>query len=354
MLTVDLRSDVVTLPTDEMRKAMYEAELGDDVSGEDPTVNRLEELAAERMGKEAGVLVASGTQGNLLAILAHCRSGDEIIAGANSHIFWNESAGAAALGGIQTHLVPNESQGALRPDLVEAAIRPGGDTHYPPTTLICLENTQNQCNGGVLTSQDIESVANLAHDYGIPVHIDGARIFNAAVYLETPVHELVREADDLTFCLSKGLSAPVGSVLVGSAKFIAEARRWRKMVGGGMRQAGIIAAPGIVALETMVERLAEDHSNARRLSQGIAQIPGIVHDPESVQTNIVFFELQEGLGSEAEFTRRLADKDVLVGSSYGRIRMVTHRHIGPAHVDAALTAVAQAAEDMGNHSAHHG
>ena len=349
MMTVDLRSDIVTLPTDEMRRAMYEAELGDDVSGEDPTVNRLEEMAAERLGKEAAVLVASGTQGNLLAILAHCRSGDEIIAGANSHIFWNESAGAAALGGIQTHLVPNEAQGAMLPENVEAAIRPGGDTHYPPTTLVCLENTQNQCNGGVLTTEDMEAVCRVAHDRdSIPVHVDGARIFNAAVYLETPVHELVREADDITFCLSKGLSAPVGSVLCGSNEFIAEARRWRKMVGGGMRQAGIIAAPGIVALESMVERLAEDHSTARLLSQGLAQIPGIVHSPETVQTNIVFFELEEGMGSEAEFVRRLDEKGVKVGSSYGRIRMVTHRHITPAHVDVALTAVSQLTREMGS------
>ena len=347
MMTVDLRSDIVTLPTDEMRRAMYEAELGDDVSGEDPTVNRLEEMAAERLGKEAAVLVASGTQGNLLAILAHCRSGDEIVAGAKSHIFWNESAGAAALGGIQTHLVPNEAQGAMLPENVEAAIRPGGDTHYPPTTLICLENTQNQCNGGVLTTEDMEAVCRVAHDRDIPVHVDGARIFNASVYLETPVHELVREADDITFCLSKGLSAPIGSVLCGSHAFIAEARRWRKMVGGGMRQAGIIAAPGIVALESMVERLAEDHSNARLLSQGLAQISGIVHNPENVQTNILFFELEEGVGSEAEFVSRLAEKGVRVNSGYGRIRMVTHRHITPAHVDVALTAVSQLTREMG-------
>ena len=347
MMTVDLRSDIVTLPTEEMRRAIYDAELGDDVSGEDPTVNRLEEMAAERMGKKAAVLVASGTQGNLLAILAHCRSGDEIIAGANSHIFWNESAGAAALGGIQTHLVPNETQGALSADLVEAAIRPGGDNHYPPTTLICLENTQNQCNGGVVTTEEIEAVCLVARDYGIPVHVDGARIFNASVYLETPVHELVREVDDVTFCLSKGLSAPVGSVLCGSQEFIAKARRWRKMVGGGMRQAGIIAAAGIVSLESMVERLAEDHSNARLLSRGLAQTAGIVHHPETVQTNIVFFELKDGLGTEADFVRRLDEKGVKVGSSYGRIRMVTHRHITPAHVDAALTTVAQVTCEMG-------
>ena len=347
MMTVDLRSDVVTLPTDEMRKAMYEAELGDDVSGEDPTVNRLEEIAAERMGKQSAVLVASGTQGNLLAILANARSGDEIIAGANSHIFWNESAGAAALGGIQTHLVPNEPQGALSPENVEAAIRPGGDSHYPPTTLICLENTQNQCNGGVVTTEETEAVCRIARDHGIPVHVDGARIFNAAVYLETPVHELVREVDDVTFCLSKGLSAPIGSVLCGSHEFISEARRWRKMVGGGMRQAGIIAACGIVALDSMVERLAEDHSNARRLSEGLAQVPGIVHDPETVQTNLVFFEVEDSLCTEAEFARRLAEKGVKCGSSYGRIRMAVHRHITPAHVDAALSAVSQLTRELG-------
>ena len=346
MNVVDLRSDTVTHPTEAMRRAMYEAEVGDDVSGEDPTVHRLEELAAQMLGKEASLLVSSGTQGNLVGILANCRSGDEIIAGANAHVYWNEAAGVAALGGIQIHLVPNQPQGALDPDVVEGAIRPTGDYHYPPTTLVCMENTQNQCNGGVVTVDETAAVCKVAHDYGVPVHLDGARIFNAAVYLETPVHELVKDVDDVTFCLSKGLSAPVGSVLCGTQEFITEARRWRKMVGGGMRQAGIIAAAGVVALETMVERLAEDHAHARSLSEGLVQIPGVLHDPKTVQTNILFFELSPGLGSAGEFTRRLGEMGVKVGTAYGRVRMVAHRHVDASDVDAALLAVSQVVKDM--------
>jgi threonine aldolase len=347
MPIVDLRSDTVTQPTEAMRRAMYEAEVGDDVSGEDPTVNRLEELAASMLGKEAALLVTSGTQGNLLGILANCRSGDEIIAGANAHIFWHESAGAAALGGIQIHMVPNQTQGALRPQDVEEAIRPKGDTHYPPTTLVCLENTQNRCNGGALTVDDTRAVADVAHAHAIPVHMDGARIFNASVCLETPVGELVKDVDDVTFCLSKGLSAPVGSILCGSVEFITEARRWRKMVGGGMRQAGVIAAAGIVALEQMVDRLAEDHANARSLSQGLAQISGIAHQPDAVETNIVFFDVDPGAGSLKEFTRRMGDEGIRCHSSYGRVRMVTHRHITPADVDTALAATAKVVKEMG-------
>ncbi len=343
---VDLRSDVVTHPTQAMRKAMYEAEVGDDVSGEDPTVNRLEDLAAHVMGKEAALLVSSGTQGNLLGALANCRSGDEIIAGADAHLFWNESAGISALGGVQMRLVPNQSQGALDPVDVEAAIRPKNDVHYPPTALVCLENTQNRRNGGVVTVDETAAVCRVAHDHGVPVHLDGARIFNAAVYLETPARELVRDVDDVTFCLSKGLSAPVGSMLCGSGEFIAEARRWRKMVGGGMRQAGVIAAAGIVALETMIERLAQDHANARRLSEGLADIPGLLHDPSEVQTNILFFRVDPAVGTASQFTRRLADRGVKVKPSEDRIRMVVHRHVDAAAVDAALLAASETVKEM--------
>ena len=346
MAVVDLRSDTVTLPTDDMRQAMAMAEVGDDVSGEDPTVNRLEEMAASLMGKEAGLFVTSGTQGNLLAVLANCQSGDEIIVGADSHIFWNESAGVSALGGIQMHLVPNQIQGALSPIDVEKAIRPTGNPHFPPTRLICLENTQNRSNGGVLTVDETSSICNIAHEHGITVHIDGARIFNAAVYLETPVVELVKEADTVTFCLSKGLSAPVGSLLCGTSDFIANARRWRKMVGGGMRQAGIIAAAGIVALESMITRLAEDHSNARRLWEGLAQISGIQHDPNTVQTNILFVDINPELGSMTEFVQRLSRENVKVHHVYGRIRIVTHRHVGPEDVDLVLSVVSKVIEDM--------
>ena len=344
---IDLRSDTVTQPTEAMRRAMAEAEVGDDVYGEDPTVNRLEELAAELMGKEAALLVSSGTQGNLLGVLANCRRGDEIIMGEKAHIFWNESAGVAALGGIQIRLVPNQSRGALTPQDVEAAIRTRGNPHFPPTTLVCLENTQNRCNGGVLTVEDTRAVCNVAHSHGIPVHLDGARIFNAAVYLETPVREMVRDVDNVTFCMSKSLSAPVGSLLCGSREFITEARRWRKMVGGAMRQAGVVAAAGIVALESMTERLAEDHANARRLSRGLAQIPSIVHDPDPVQTNILFLDIDPRVGTMSEFVKRLDQEGVKVHHVYGRIRMLTHRHITPTKVDAALAAVARVVGEMG-------
>ncbi|MBM3925175.1 MAG: low-specificity L-threonine aldolase [SAR202 cluster bacterium] len=344
---IDLRSDTVTKPTEAMRKAMAEAEVGDDVYGEDPTVNRLEALAADKMGKEAALLVSSGTQGNLLGVLSQCRSGDEIIAGANSHIFWNESAGVATLGGVQIHLVPNQPQGALAPGDVEKAIRPKGNPHFPPTRLLCLENTQNRSNGGVMTVSETKAVCDLAHGHGVRVHMDGARIFNAAVYLEAPVDRLVKDVDTVTFCLSKGLSAPVGSMLCGSKEFIGEARRWRKMVGGGMRQAGVIAAAGIVAIEDMVERLAEDHANARRLSQGLSQIKGIIHDPKTVQTNILFFDIDPKYGTMPDFVKRVDKEGVKVHYVYGRIRMVTHRHISNADVDATLKAVAKVTKSMG-------
>jgi len=342
MPIIDLRSDTVTKPTKAMRAAMANAEVGDDVYGEDPTVNRLEDLAAHLMKKEAAVLVTSGTQGNLLGVLANCRSGDEIIMGDNAHIFWNESAGVSAIGGAQIRLVPNQAQGALSPQTVERAIRPKGDHHFPPTTLVCMENTQNRCNGGVLTVDETKAVTDVAHSHGIPVHLDGARIFNASAYLETPVAELVKDVDNITFCLSKGLSAPVGSILCGSEEFIDQARRWRKMVGGSMRQAGVIAAAGIVALETMVDRLAEDHSNARLLSYGLAQIPGIMHDPDTVQTNIVFFSVDPKVITLSEFVKRLNAEGVKCNQSDGRIRMVTHRHITASEVDTTLIATAKA------------
>lgn len=346
MGVVDLRSDVVTQPTEAMRKAMYEAELGDDVSGEDPTVNRLEELAAQMLGKEASLLVSSGTQGNLLSVLASCRSGDEIIVGDKAHIYWNEAAGVAALGGIQIQLVTNSDQGSINANDVEAAIRPQDNLHYPRTTLVCLENTQNLCNGGALTASETESLCTVAHANGIPVHLDGARLFNAAISLETPVQELVMDVDNVTFCLSKGLSAPVGSVLCGSREFIAEARRWRKMVGGGMRQAGIIAAAGLVALETMIDRLAVDHANTRYLSLGLSQIDGIIHERAVVQTNILFFKINQDLGTNKEFIQRMREENIKINASFERIRMVVHRHITVDAVESTLQAVSKVIRDM--------
>jgi threonine aldolase len=286
---IDLRSDTVTIPTDDMRDAMYEAALGDDVYGEDPTVNGLEEIAARMLGKEAALLTVSGTMSNLVAVLTHTSHGEEIILGSGSHIFLNEVGGAAALGGVMVRTVPNAPNGELGRAEIEGAIR-GQNIHLPKTSLLCLENTQNVCGGTVLTSAHTSAAAGLAHERGLRVHLDGARIFNAAVALSVPASELARDVDSVCFCLSKGLSAPVGSVLCGSHDFIVSARKWRKMVGGGMRQAGVIAAAGIVALEVMVDRLQEDHDNAQRLARGLANTPGLIVRQPDPPTNIVMCE----------------------------------------------------------------
>ena len=343
---IDLRSDTVTKPTDEMRKAMADAEVGDDVFGDDPTVKRLEELAAETLGKEAALFTASGTMSNLIVTLTHCDRGDEVIMGRENHMFWNEAGGGSALAGIQVHVVPNDDQGRMDPSDVSAAIRPKGD-HFPRTSLLCIENTHNRCNGGVLTAQDTQSLVEAAHAGGILVHLDGARIFNAAVCLESPAKELARDVDDVCFCISKGLSAPVGSLLCGTQDFIDRARRWRKMVGGGMRQAGIIAAAGIVALKTMVDRLAEDHAHARQLADGLANIPGLHIDPQLFQTNIVMVDVDPSLCSVPEFIGRLAQLGVKVTyPGGGRFRMVTHRHITSEDVTTAVDLVASTAKSV--------
>ena len=347
MDVIDLRSDTVTKPTDEMRRAMAEAEVGDDVFGEDPSINLLQERAAGLMGKEAGLLTCSGTMSNLITVLTRCSRGDEIIMGEEAHIFWNEAAGVSALAGAQTRLIPNDSQGKFNLDQFEAAIRPKGNIHFPPTTLVCLENTHNRCGGGVLTPQDTSEVAEIAHAAGAKVHLDGARIFNAAVSLEIPASELAKDVDYVSFCLSKGLSCPVGSVLCGSQEFIDGARKWRKTVGGGMRQAGILAAAGLVALDTMVERLADDHANARRLAVGLADIDGLDVDPESIQSNIVIFGVSKDLGPAAKLIAALNQKGVKVSSPGPRsIRMVTHREITCGDVDEALGRVSAAVREL--------
>ena len=342
MNVIDLRSDTITHPTDEMRRAMAEAEVGDDVYGEDPSINLLEQRAAALLGKEAGLLTASGTMSNMVAALTYCRRGDEVILGDQAHMFWNESGGVSALAGAQVRLVPNDDQGRLDPSDVAAAIRPRGNVHAPQSTLLCLENTHNRCSGAALTPADTKRVTDVAHDAGLSVHMDGARIFNAAVALEVPPAELVKDVDDVSFCLSKALSCPVGSVLCGSEEFIGEARRWRKMVGGGMRQAGVLAAAGLVALDTMIERLADDHANARRLALGMANIPGLTVDPENIQTNIVIFEIDPSVGSAAEVMQALAEAGVRVTPSRAQtLRMVTHRQVGSAEVDEALSRVSK-------------
>ncbi len=336
MRVVDLRSDTVTHPSPEMRRAMYEAELGDDVYGEDPTLNALEAKAAERLGKDAAVFVASGTMGNLVSVLSHAQRGDEIILGNKAHIFRSEAGGASALGGVSFHTIPNDERGMLDLDDIQAAVRPN-DPHMPRTALVCLENTQNMCGGATLTQDDMKSVADVAHANGIPVHVDGARIFNAAVALEAPVSELVKDVDSVTFCLSKGLSCPIGSIIVGSEDYILEARRWRKMVGGSMRQVGVIAAAGLVALDNMVERLAEDHSNARKLSHGLAEIPGISIEPDALPTNLVFFDVERE--DRDDLHRQLVERGVKGGGGQKRWRYVTHYGISESDIDYTLETV---------------
>jgi threonine aldolase len=322
-----------------MRQAMFEAEVGDDVYGEDPTVNRLEAVAAQRMGKEAAVFVPSGTMANLVCLLTHCRRGEEAIMGHLAHTFLLEAGGSAALGGIHTRTIPNQPDGRLDLIQLEAAVRDPGNIHYPRTRLICLENTHNRCGGAVLNPAYMTRVRALADQYGLAIHLDGARIFNAAIALRIEAAELARDADSVTFCLSKGLSAPVGSLVCGSAEFVAESRRNRKLVGGSMRQAGVLAAAGIVALDTMVDRLAEDHANARRLAEGLARLPEIVVDPKQVPTNIVIFEMAADAPAPAELVAGLKLHGIRMLSIGGRrLRAVTHYGIQAADIERTIAA----------------
>lgn len=336
MHIVDLRSDTITRPTESMRRAMASAEVGDDVFGEDPTVNRLEALAAERMQKEAALFVASGTMANLIAQMTHCGRGDETILGQQAHTFSSEQGGAAALGGIHPHTIPNQPDGTLKPADIIAAIR-SDNIHYPRTRLILLENTHNQCNGYPLPVAYMDAVADIAAAHNLKLHVDGARIFNAAVALGVDAGKLVKRADSVSFCLSKGLAAPVGSLVCGRRDFIAQARRVRKVLGGGMRQAGIVAAAGIVALNEMVGRLAEDHANARNLADGLAEMPEITINPEDIKTNIIFFEVNDEQMTAAKLAQELDQAGVRVlALANNRIRAVTHYHITSEDIGHAL------------------
>lgn len=340
---VDLRSDTVTHPTPAMRQAMANAAVGDDVFGEDPTVNRLQEMAAERMGKEAGLFVASGTMGNLIAILAHCNRGDEVILGKQAHTYRYEGGGLSVLGGIHSCQIPNQPDGTLALEDIRQAIRPD-DIHQPITRLITLENTHNRCGGVPLTVEYTRQVGELARQYNLKLHLDGARIFNAAVALGVEARQLAEPADSVTFCLSKGLCAPVGSVLCGSQEFIAKARRLRKLLGGGMRQAGILAAAGIVALEQMVDRLAEDHARARRLAEGLRRIPGLQLDPNTPYTNMVFLNLApetEPLAAETVVERLKAHRILVEDVGPRRFRLVVHYWIDDAGIERAIQAFAR-------------
>ena len=339
MNTIDLRSDTVTLPTPAMRDAMARAKLGDDVFGEDPTTGQLEQKVATLLGKEAGLLVPSGTMGNLVAVLTHCGRGDEVILGNRSHTFLYEAGGIAALGSVHPHVLGNAPDGTLGLTEIEAAIR-SDNVHYPRTRLICLENTQNHCGGRVIRPGYMKQVRQLADAHRIKMHLDGARLFNASVALGVTVKTLAAEVDSVSLCLSKGLAAPVGSVLCGSQAFVHEARRARKVLGGGMRQCGIIAAPGIVALDEMVERLAEDHRLAQDLAKGIARIPGLSIQPEHVETNIVFFEVVRDNVPAAQVADALAKQGILIlALGPQRLRAVTHFGIEAQHIASTLEAL---------------
>jgi threonine aldolase len=331
---IDLRSDTVTMPTPEMWQAMATAPLGDDVFGDDPTVNRLEEVAAERMGKEAAMFVPSGTMGNLIGIAVNARLGEELIADAESHVFYYETAGAAAICGVQIRPVATEA-GVMSPQQVAGAVRPRDDPHQPFTGAITFEDTHNRHGGIAWPLQALREASDTARAHGLRVHLDGARIFNAAIAGGVEAAELAACADTVTFCLSKGLACPVGSVFCGSRESVAEARRWRKRLGGGMRQVGILAAAGLVALDRMVDRLADDHANARTLAEGLAEMPGVRCDLSRVQTNLVYFDL-DGLPAPA-FAEACRTRGLLSEAIGPRtMRFVTHYGIGVEDVQSAL------------------
>lgn len=332
-MAIDLRSDTVTRPTDAMRRAMAAAPVGDDVYGEDMTINALEEKGAALMGKEAGLFVTSGTMGNLLSVLSVCQRGDEIIMEEQMHMFWYEVAGIAALAGVQIHTLPG-IRGVVSVEDLQTAIR-AEDIHYPRTRMFCMENTHNRAGGTVMSKEQMQALSSVAREAGLWVHTDGARIFNAAVFLGLEPRELAACTDSLTFCLSKGLAAPVGSLLVGPRNFILRARKYRKMLGGGMRQAGVLAAPGLIALDSMRLRLAEDHENARRLAEGLARL-GAGVDMDTVQTNIIRFQVPM---AAQDFVDRLAERGVLANTTgQDSIRFVTHYEVSREDVDKVLAA----------------
>lgn len=349
MDTIDLRSDTVTHPTDEMRAAMAQADVGDDVYGEDPTVNRLQAMAAERLGKEAGLFLPSGTMGNLIAVLVHCARGDEVILGDRAHTFLYEGGGIAALGGVHPHIVPNQADGTIKLEDIGGALRPD-NPHQPPTRLVLLENTHNRCGGAPISAAYTAQVGEFCREHELGLHIDGARIFDAEVALRTPAHELAAPADSITFCLSKGLCAPVGSVLCGSRPFIKQAVRLRKMLGGGMRQAGVLAAAGIVALESMVDRLAEDHAHARSLAAELATLPGVMVENDPVPAAMIYLRFRDEAPLDAVgFQKAMAGEGVTLSTlSQDRMRLVLHYWVD----DAALARVTTAARNVFSKNAH--
>jgi len=336
MIRVDLRSDTVTHPSPEMRKAMYDAEVGDDVYGDDPTVNHLQERAAELLGKEAGLFVSSGTQGNLVSMLAHAQRGDEILVGDQCHIMNNEAGGSMVLGSIVLYPIKTDEFGFLEPDFIKDAVKPR-DYHKPPTRLLAIENTHNASSGRALNPEQMKAMADAGHEKNLSVHLDGARIFNAAVALDVPAADLTEHVDSATFCLSKGLSCPIGSIVVGSEEFIQEADRWRKMLGSGMRQVGIVAAAGLIALDSMVERMQEDHDSARYIATRMAEMKGISVDPEHIQTNIIRFRVPSHTGNQ--IASRLKEEGVYINGGDSDLRIVTHYGVTNEDYEFAISAL---------------
>ena len=334
MTAIDLRSDTVTQPTPEMRRAMATAPLGDDVFGDDPMVNQLEEVAAGRLGKEAAVFLPSGTMGNVVGVAVSTRPGEELIADAESHVFLYEGAGAANISGVQIRPVATEA-GVMTPAQIEAALRPRNDFHQPLTAAVTFEDTHNRHGGVIWPLVDLRAASETARAHGLHVHLDGARIFNASVASGVDVADIAACADTVTFCLSKGLACPAGSVFCGSAETVEQARRWRKRLGGAMRQAGVIAATGLIALDTMVDRLAEDHTNARTLAEGLAELPGVKCDVSRVHTNLVFFDLNRMTG--ADFEHECRKRGLLGGATDAhRVRFVTHYGITAEDIQSTL------------------
>lgn len=332
---IDLRSDTVTWPTDEMREAMASARVGDDVYGDDPTVIELEALAARLTGKDAALLVPSGTFGNQLALFTHCLRGSEVILDENCHIVQHEAGGAAVIAGVQLRTVAT-AHGCLSHEEVASRIR-GNDIHYPPTSLVCLENAHS--NGRVLTLAEMDKAVGAARSAGVPVHLDGARLFNAAAALGVPATEIAQRADSVMFCLSKGLCAPVGSMLAGSREFMDKARGKRKLMGGGMRQAGVLAAAGILALGPMRERLAEDHKHAKTLAAGLAELPGVTVDVDTVDINMVYFTMNPAPDPE-KFVAHLRSRGILANPPEGgKLRFVCHYWIRDGHLPLILAAM---------------
>lgn len=342
---IDLRSDTVTRPTEDMRKAMYDAEVGDDVQGEDPTVNKLQSLAAEITGKESALIVSSGTMGNLVSLLTLTNRGEEIILGDQCHVYAWEGAGVPIFGGVSLNVIKNEENGTINLDEIEKSVNPVDD-HKPTTSVVSIENTHNQCGGYPVNESYIKDLRSLCDLKKLKIHMDGARLFNAAISLNTDVSSLTKHVDTTTFCLSKGLSCPIGSVICGSEDIILEAKRWRKAIGGGMRQAGVFAAAGIVALNNMVDRLSEDHENATKIGNGLADINGIEIDVDYIKTNIIRFSLKDKSSDMDKFKSVLLDNGVMISPSGNTVRMVTHREVSSNDVGVVLRAVSKSIKEL--------